>query len=118
MVRDYNRHLEVILEAFAEIKRYTEKINEFDDFVTNDTTLRVVIRNIEIISDAVEEIPDDIKSGFSHIEWLEMASLRNDYDRYNGLEIIWIFIRNKLKVFEAQLKAVKPINNDGLLFNH
>ena len=115
MVRDYNLLLKDIIEAFAKIKRYTVGMT-YDDFVNDEKTLDAVLRNFEVIGEAVKGIPDNIRLRYPHMEWREMAGLRDIIThQYFGidLEIIWDVIEKEVEVLEAQVKAVMPINNDG-----
>lgn len=115
MVRDYNLLLEDIIGAFAKIKKYTEGMTR-DDFVNDEKTMDAVLRNFEVIGEAAKGIPDDMRLRYPHIEWREMAGLRDIIaHQYFGLDlgIIWDVIENEVEVLEAQVKAVIPINNDG-----
>ena len=53
MPREYKAYLRDILEAIDKIERYTENMN-FEDFSDNELIQDGVIRNLEIIGEAVK----------------------------------------------------------------
>ena len=60
MYRDYKVYLNDILEAIRKIQNYTRNMG-FSEFKRNELVQDAVIRNLEIIGEAVKRIPDDIK---------------------------------------------------------
>ena len=54
MSRDYRLFLEDILESCTRIERYTHEMS-FDQFVKDDKTYDAVLRNLEIIGEAVKK---------------------------------------------------------------
>ena len=61
--RDVKLFLYDILECIEKIERYTKEM-DFNDFVKNELVVDAVIRNLEIIGEAVKNIPDDIRSKY------------------------------------------------------
>lgn len=76
MQREYKAYLKDILEAIRKIEKYTEKLS-FDDFVEDDLIQDGVVRNLEIIGEAVKNIPQDIKNKKPEMEWKKIAGLRD-----------------------------------------
>jgi uncharacterized protein with HEPN domain len=68
MPRDYKVFLEDILEAIAKIRRYTGGLS-LQTFTADAKTLDAVIRNLEIIGEAVKQIPEEIRSLRPEVEW-------------------------------------------------
>lgn len=60
MYRDWKLLVEDILESIAKIKLYTNNIT-FDDFNHDSKTIDAVIRNFEIIGEASNKIPEEVK---------------------------------------------------------
>ncbi len=69
-----------------------------DDFLRDDTLTRACIRSLEVIGEAARRVPDDLKRRNSHVQWREMAGMRDhlihgyfsvDY------EIVWDAVTNK-----------------------
>ena len=80
-----------------------------EGFCSDPRTIDAVNRNLWIIGEAANRIPEDIKNNYSGIEWSRIIGLRNilihDYSNVD-LEIIWDIIQNKLFMFERQVKEI------------
>ncbi len=62
MPRDYEVYLEDIRDAIDKVKRYTTGLSR-EDFENDDKTVDAVVRNLQIIGEAVKMIPE---STFRH----------------------------------------------------
>ncbi len=60
MSRELQLYLADILVACEKVLRYTDGM-EFEQFVADDRTFDAVIRNLQIIGEAVKNIPVDIR---------------------------------------------------------
>jgi len=66
-----------------------------------------VIRNFEIIGEASNKVPEEIKNEYPEIEWKKIIGLRNRIiHEYFGVDnsIIWFIIENELDQFENRIK--------------
>ena len=108
MRREYKAYLRDILEAIDKIERYTENMN-FEDFSDNELIQDGVIRNLEIIGEAVKNLPDDIKKDYSEVEWRKIAGLRDILiHAYFGvdLEVIWDIVKNKVPELKEMVREI------------
>ena|SRR5690348_11543838 len=64
--------LEDIVHSADKILMYTRGMNYYD-FSTDDKTVDAVVRNIEIISEAVAKIPDNFKNEHPEIDWQNIS---------------------------------------------
>ena len=76
MPRDYEVYLEDIRDAIGKVKRYTTGLTR-EAFETDDKTVDAVVRNLEIIGEAVKMIPESIRLAHANIEWKKIAGLRD-----------------------------------------
>ena len=110
MSRDYRVYLEDILEAIDKIRTYTVGMSA-GTFAADSKTLDAVLRNLEVIGEAVKRVPDEVRSQHRHVEWKKMAGLRDILiHHYFGIDadIIWDVVHNKLPELERQIRdAVK-----------
>jgi uncharacterized protein with HEPN domain len=98
MSRDLRLYLTDILIAGEKVIRYTEGMN-FENFVADERTFDAVIRNLQIIGEAVKNIPDDVRELNPEMEWRKIAGLRDilahAYFQIED-EIIWDVVQNKV----------------------
>jgi len=108
MSRDYKVYFEDILEAISKIRLYTEHLL-LQTFSDDSKTLDAVVRNLEVIGEAVKKVPEDIRLRYPDVEWKKIASLRDVLiHEYFGVdrEMIWDIIQNKLPLLEKQIKQI------------
>jgi uncharacterized protein with HEPN domain len=60
--------IEDSLDSIQKIDRYTKDIT-LDEFFNDEKTIDVVVRNFEIIGEAVRSIPSHDKAKWEQIEW-------------------------------------------------
>ena len=90
-MREYKTYLKDILKAINKIEKYTLNLS-FEDFTQNPLIQDGVIRNLEIIGEAIKNIPDDVKKANPEVEWKKIAGLRDILiHAYFGIDvnIIW-----------------------------
>ena len=96
-MKDEKLYLIHILECIERIEGYT--ISGEQAFVDSTLIQDAVIRNFEIIGEASNNIPAEIKSKYPNVPWAEMYLLRNKVSHeYFGIdyEIIWDVAFNHL----------------------
>lgn len=106
--RQWKIRIEDILESIARIKEYTEGMS-FEQFQSDKKTIDAVLRNLEIIGEAVRHIPETIQERYSDLPWAEMRAMRNIVaHQYFGvnLNIIWNTAQNNLPPIVAKLEEI------------
>ena len=107
--RDADLLLEDIRAAAGRIERYTSGI-ERAQFLADEKTIDAVVRNLEVIGEAVRWLPDDFKLRHPAVPWGQIAGLRNRivHDYFGlDLEIIWQVLQTSLRGFKKQLEDIK-----------
>ena len=108
MPRDYKAYLRDILEAIRKIEKYTESIN-FEEFRNSELIQDGVVRNLEIIGEAVKNIPEDIKRNNPDVEWRKIAGLRDILvHAYFGIdvEVVWDIVKNKVPELKEKIEKI------------
>ena len=83
-----------IKEAISRIKKYVTALN-FDQFLKDIKTQDAIVRNFEIIGEAVKLLPDNLKNKSESISWNKIASIRDRLiHQYFGVnyEITWAIV--------------------------
>jgi uncharacterized protein with HEPN domain len=108
MPRDYKVYLEDVLDAISKVREYTTGMSQVM-FSGDSKTIDAVVRNLEIIGEAVKNIPEEIRSTYKDVDWKKIAGLRDILiHAYFGIdaEIIWDIVQNKLPLLEKQVKKI------------
>lgn len=101
-------YLDDLLNAMIRIAEYIEGYS-FTEFKKDYKTVDAVIRNFEIIGEASNNIPAEIKEKYSELPWSEMYLLRNKVSHeYFGIdyEIIWDVASNYLPENKTQIEKI------------
>ena len=78
-------------------------------FLADETLKRAVSRSIEIIGEAVKQVPDSIRGKHPQVEWRAMAGMRDrlihgyfsvDYD------IVWDVVQNHISPLHAAVETI------------
>lgn len=76
MPRDFRVYLDDVIEAVRKIDQYLNGY-DFEKFSADSRTVDAVVRNLEIVGEAVKKLPEDVKSKYPAIEWKKIAGLRD-----------------------------------------
>ena len=96
--RDIQLYLADILDSCNAVTEYVAGIT-FEDFCNDRRTYSAVIREFEIIGEAVGKLPEELKQRRSDVEWQDIKDFRNLLiHEYFGvdLEIVWKVIQDDL----------------------
>ena len=78
-------------------------------FLRDETLKRAFVRSLEIIGEAVKQLPDDLKQRYSHLEWRAMAGMRDRLIHgYFGVDydIVWDAVRNKIPALQWEVEHI------------
>jgi uncharacterized protein with HEPN domain len=74
--RNLDLYLDDIQESIEKIEEYTKGIT-LEKFLKNTQIQDAVLRRLEIIGEAVRNLPDDFKKKHSEIPWNMISGMRN-----------------------------------------
>lgn len=113
--RDWKLFVMDILDCIKRIESYVSDLS-YEGFVQDEKTKDAVVRNLEIIGEAANQIPQDIKWKYGEISWHQIVGLRNrlihgyfvvDYD------IVWNILQEELP--HLKLKIKKILEKEGVV---
>ena len=100
-------YLSNIQECIQNIEIYTKDGEE--SFKQNRMIQDAVIRNFEIIGEAVKRIEKEIKESYPNVPWRQMAGFRDvlihDYLRVD-LEEVWLIIIDDLPILKVNIETI------------
>ncbi|MDD9954143.1 MAG: DUF86 domain-containing protein [Candidatus Woesearchaeota archaeon] len=108
MPKDSRVYLEDILASIEKIERYTSKVT-FETFEKDDLLADAVTRNLEIIGEAVKNLPEEMKEQHTDVSWKKIAGLRDILiHAYGGIElsIIWDIVQKKVPELKKKVKTL------------
>lgn len=97
-----------ILESADAITDYVKDLN-FESFTKDRKTRMAVIKEFEIIGEAVSKLPKDLKKKYKKIRWQDIKDFRNILTHeYFGvdLEIVWKVIKEDLPELINTIKKI------------
>ena len=89
--RDSRLYLSDILDSGAAIQEFVKSLS-FEEFCNDRKTYSAVIREFEIIGEAVGKLTDELQREYPDVEWQDIKDFRNLLiHEYFGvdLEIVW-----------------------------
>lgn len=106
-MKDAAVYLKHIRDAILRIESYTSKGRKafFQDTMIQDA----VIRNLEVIGEAVRNLPPDFRRRHPDIPWRSITALRNVLiHEYFGvdLEIVWRVVRRRLPTLKRSTETL------------
>lgn len=106
--RDHRLYLTEIIESGEAIHGYVKNYS-LDDFYQSRKTYSAVIREFEIIGEAVGKLPNNIKQQHPNVPWQDIKDFRNMLaHHYFGidLEIVWQVIHAELPTLISATKEL------------
>lgn len=108
MPRDSRVYLEDILEGTRKITAYTGNLSKAA-FLEDEKTIDAVVRNLEVIGEAVKKLPEDLRAQHSAVEWKKISGLRDILiHEYFGLdaEIVWDIVQTKVPALDREVRSM------------
>jgi|SRR5690606_39072947 len=101
-------YLQHILECIKRIHMYTDDIDEAT-FLKDTLIQDAIIRNFEVIGEAVKKLDGDFRSDYPNIPWKNIAGMRDKLIHdYIGVDVwaVWGVVEDVIPSFESQIKDI------------
>jgi len=109
MKRELILFIEDILESIKLIEQYIKNLSK-ENINKNQGIKDSIVRRLEIIGEAVKNIPDDFKERYPEIPWKKIAGLRDIiiHAYFNiDLDILWDIIQKDLLDLKENIQRIK-----------
>ena len=107
MKRDFKLYLEDIIKYIDKAEQYTENLT-YEEFFKDGKTIDATIRAIEVVGEAGNKIPEDIKNKYP-VPWREITNMRNriihgyfDVD----VEEVWTAVKKDMKELKPLIQKI------------
>ena len=107
-MRDYTLYLKDILAAIESIDGFIAGM-DLETFEEEDKTTSAVMRKLEIIGEAVKQIPDEVRQQHAQVPWKEMAGMRDKLIHfYFGVDyhLVWRAITERLPQVKHVIQGI------------
>ncbi|RPJ07377.1 MAG: DUF86 domain-containing protein [Spirochaetaceae bacterium] len=103
--KEYARHIQ---EETALVINQCHGLS-FADFLGDEILKRAVVRSLEIIGEAVKNIPLEIKQNYSGTDWKNIARLRDRLIHHYfsiDYEIVWNIVEKHLPSLKSDIEKM------------
>ena len=107
-MKDSLLYIEHMLEAVRLIQEYSRGVS-YDEFAQNKELQDAVVRRLEIIGEASNRVPEEIKSAYPQVPWKKILGMRNIIVHdYMGVDLqeVWNVIQHDLASLKGILEKI------------
>lgn len=107
-MRDRMLYLSDILQAIESIESFVAGM-DFETFCADDKTASAVIRKLEVIGEAVKQLPEESRQRYPDIPWRQIAGMRDKLIHfYFGVDphLVWQTVKLRLPALKATVREL------------
>jgi uncharacterized protein with HEPN domain len=107
--------IEDMLERIRRIERSVAGMDH-KAFLRNDTTCDAVIRNLTVIGEAANRLPEEFKDRHIDVPWHRIVGLRHRvvHDYFDvDLDLVWAIVETELPLLADQLSHIQTSADTG-----
>ena len=103
--RDYLRHILVEVEYLLDQSQGLS----FERFAADETLRRAFVRRLEVIGEAVKNLPEEFRAAHSDIDWRPIARIRDRLiHSYFGVDyqLVWNVVQERLPELKRNVQSL------------
>ena len=111
MTRELRDYLNDIVDAMAKALKFVEGMS-YEDFVNDDKTVFAVVRALEVVGEAVKNIPEDFREKYPHIPWKDLAGMRDKLIHgYFGVDLgrVWRTVKEVIPAMKPRFDEIAQV---------
>ena len=108
MSKNSRLYLDHIAESIALLEMYLSD-STWEDFQYSKKLQDLTCRRLEIIGEAVKNLPDDFRNKYPQVKWKSIAGLRDILiHQYFSIDtqLLWNVIANEIPEFKKQIQGI------------
>lgn len=101
-------YIQHIMNAIVDIESFTKNLTK-DKFLKDKLRQSAVVRQLEIIGEAVKNISGKTRKKYTEIKWKDIAGMRDKITHHYfgiNLETVWKTIKEDLPILKKQIKDI------------
>ena len=101
-------YLEHILQECEFLVEKSKGIS-LEDFIENPVLMRAFVRSLEVIGEAVKNLPDEFRKKYPEVPWKEIAGMRDKLiHEYFGVNyrIVWKTVQQEIPKLKEQVEKI------------
>ena len=114
MKRNTNLFIQDILESIRDIESFSKGLTN-EKFMSNKLKQNAIVRSLEIMGEAVKNIPDSFREKYPEIPWRMIAGFRDVLSHaYFGviLDRVWNIIEKELPALKKEMEKIHSLGEE------
>ncbi|MEX2017217.1 MAG: DUF86 domain-containing protein [Candidatus Pacearchaeota archaeon] len=109
MKRNAGLFIQDILENINDIESFSKGLSK-NNLISDKLKQKAIIRSLEVIGEAVKNIPISLREKYHNVEWNKISGMRDviihGYFRVD-LDAIWNVIKNDMPKLKKQIEKIE-----------